>query len=143
MLTKSDMTIIKSTAPLVRKHGLEITQHMYKILFSKYPETKAMFKNANNQPEKLAAAIAAYAENIDQLNELSDAVERMAVSHVNASVKPHHYPMVADSLLTAIKDVLGDEIVTDKIQAAWTNAYNHLADILIAQENKIYSKHSA
>src|SRR6218665_3248629 len=46
---------------------------------------------------------------------------------------------VGDSLLGAIKAVLGDA-ATDEILAAWGEAYWFLAHILIAREERVYGE---
>ncbi len=137
-ISKQTIEIVKSTAPLLKDKGEDVTTRMYQILFSKYPETEALFKNANNQPAKLATAITAYAANIDKLENISDAVEIMAQRHVNVEVKPEHYPMVADALLTAMTEVLGADVVTDEVSSAWGEAYNFLSDILKKREKELY-----
>ena len=89
--------------------------------------------------KKLAAAVSAYAANIDNLSVLTNSLEKMASTHVNANVKSEHYPLVGIALLTAIKDVLGDA-ATDEIVEAWKEAYFFLADILIKIEKELYAK---
>ena len=138
-ISKQTIEIVKSTAPLLKDKGEDVTTRMYQILFSKYPETEVLFKNANNQPAKLATAITAYAANIDKLENLGDAVEVMAQRHVGVNVEIKHYPMVADALLTAMKEVLGADVVTDDVSAAWGEAYNFLADILKKREKELYA----
>lgn len=137
------MEIVKSTAPALEKHGLAITTAMYARLF-KNVEVEAMFDRAaqdsGEQPRRLAGAILAYARNIDKLANLGPAVNRMVQRHVQTGVKPEHYPYVADALLPAIRDVLGEEIATDAVLAAWGEAYWMLADILIAAEAKVYDE---
>ena len=137
-ISKQTVEIVKSTAPLLRDKGEDVTTRMYQILFSKYPETELLFKDANNQPAKLATAITAYAANIDKLENLGDAVEIMAQRHVKAKVQLRHYPMVADALLTAMKEVLGADVVTDEVVSAWTEAYNYLSGILKKREQELY-----
>ena len=112
---------------------------MYEILFSEHPELKELFKDADPmQHKKLAAAVGAYAANIDNLEVLGEAVEKMAQSHVRTLVKPEHYPLVGVSLLKAVKEVLGDA-ATDEVLEAWKEAFLFLADILIAREKELYS----
>lgn len=112
---------------------------MYEILFERYPETKALFDGADgNQSFKLVTAVAAYAANIDKLENLTGAVEKMVTAHVRSGVKAEHYPMVTDSILSAFVDVLGDA-VTLEVAAAWTEAYNFLADLLIQAEVNAYA----
>lgn len=132
--------IIKITAPIIKERRDEITTKMYEVLFTKYPETKVLFKNATeDQPKKLANAIYAYASNIDKLDKLTKGIEGMVSAHVKTNIQAKHYPMVKDSLLQAFKDVLG-EACTLEIQEAWAEAYDFLATILIQKEKEAYSK---
>lgn len=135
------MTIVKATAPAIEKHGVAITTAMYKRLFQT-KEVEALFDRAaqdsGEQPRRLANAILAYAKNIDKLEALTAAVERMVQRHVETGVKAEHYPFVAAALLPAIRDVLGADVATDEVLAAWGEAYWMLADILIAAEAQAY-----
>jgi len=138
-LSEKTIEIVKATAAPVAANSEAITTRMYVILFENYPETKALFENADpEQHKKLAMAVSAYAANIDNLAVLSKAVEKMAQAHVKTSVKPEHYPMVGISLLQAVKDVLGDA-ASDEVIEAWKEAYFFLADILIAREKELYA----
>jgi hemoglobin-like flavoprotein len=133
--------IVKATAPAIEQHGVAITTAMYARLFQN-PEIEAMFDRAaqqsGEQPRRLAGAILAYAKNIDKLQNLGSAVQRMVARHVETGVKPEHYPHVAAALLPAIREVLGEEVATDEVLAAWGEAYWMLADILIAAEAQAY-----
>ena len=143
MRTASDHAreIVKASAPALEQHGLEITTAMYARLFQN-AEVAAMFDQAaqtsGEQPKRLAAAILAYARNIDKLGNLGTAVQRMVARHVETGVKAEHYPLVAEALLPAIRDVLGADVATDEVLAAWGEAYWMLADILIAAEAQAY-----
>jgi hemoglobin-like flavoprotein len=133
--------IVKATAPAIEEHGVAITTAMYDRLFQN-PEIEAMFDRAaqqsGEQPRRLAGAILAYARNIDKLQNLGSAVQRMVARHVETGVKPEHYPHVAAALLPAIREVLGEEVATDEVLAAWGEAYWMLADILLAAEAQAY-----
>ena len=135
------IAIVKATAPAIEQHGVAITTAMYARLF-RNAEVAAMFDRAaqasGEQPRRLAAAILAYAKNIDKLGNLGAAVQRMVARHVETGVKPEHYPLVAEALLPAIREVLGAEVATDEVLAAWGEAYWMLADILIAAEAQAY-----
>jgi hemoglobin-like flavoprotein len=140
------MEIVKATAPALEKHGVEITTAMYARLLQD-PEIAALFDRAaqesGEQPRRLAGAILAYAKNIDKLQNLGSAVQRMVARHVETGVRPEHYPHVAAALLPAIREVLGAEVATDDVLAAWGEAYWMLADILIAAEAQAYEEASA
>ena len=141
-LAPETIALIKATAPALREHGIEITKAMYQRLFQD-EHIKALFDQAaqesGEQPKRLAGAILAYAENIDKLQNLTVPVERMVRRHVETGVKAEHYPYVAEALLPAIRDVLG-EAATDEILDAWGQAYWFLADILIGKEAECYAE---
>ena len=140
-LSESTVAIVKATVPALQAHGLEITRAMYDRMFQD-PMIRDLFNQSHHgetgsQPKALAAAVLAYAQNIDNLGVLGEAVERIAQKHVGLQILPEHYPYVADALLAAIRDVLG-EAATDEILHAWGEAYWFLADILISREQQLY-----
>lgn len=138
-MNETTQAIIKSTAPVLKEHGEAITTAMYKIMFAKYPETEALFKDAEpDQYKKLAAMVYAYAANIDKLDTLQSGIDKVAQIHVDVNILPKHYPMVGESLLAAIKEVLGDA-ATPEIMNAWEEAYGFLAKVFIAKEEAIYA----
>lgn len=132
--------IIKSTAPVLKEKGEEITTAMYKILFSSHPSLEVLFKDAEpDQYKKLASAVYAYAANIDKLEVLGKGIETMAMAHVKTNIQPEHYPLVGIALLQAIKEVLGDA-ASDEVIQAWKEAYFFLADVLINKEAELYAQ---
>ena len=141
-LSAETIAIVKSTASALQQHGVAITTRMYERLF-KDEEIKALFDQAahvsGEQPKRLAAAILAFAQNVDKLDALKPAIERIAKRHIETHIRPEHYPAVAEALLPAIKDVLGDA-VDEKVLDAWGEAYWFLADVLIGRERQLYAE---
>jgi len=144
-LSEQAIAVVKATAPALQEHGVAITTRMYERLFVN-AEVRALFDQAaqdsGEQPRRLAAAILGYAQNVDKLQNLTPVVARMVARHVETGVKPEHYPLVAEALLPAIRDVLG-EAATDEVLAAWGEAYWFLADILIGKERDLYAEQQA
>jgi nitric oxide dioxygenase len=140
-LSPETITIVKSTAAIMQAHGLAITTRMYERLFVD-PEMKDLFEkaasNPEEQPKRLAGALLAFASHVDNLDMLTAAIERIAERHVALHVKAEHYPVVADALLPAIKDVLGD-VADERILNAWAEAYWFLADVLKRHEYGLYT----
>lgn len=144
-LSDQTIAIVKATAPVLQQHGVAITTRMYERLF-KDEAVRALFDQAaqesGEQPRRLAAAILGYAQNVDKLQNLTSVVARMVARHVETGVKAEHYPLVAEALLPAIRDVVG-EAATDEVLAAWGEAYWFLADILIGKERDLYMQQAA
>ncbi len=144
MLNASDRAIIKATVPLLESGGETLTTHFYKKMLSEYPEVRPLFNQAHqasgDQPRALANGVLMYARHIDQLEQLGDLVAKIINKHVSLQILPEHYPIVGKCLLESIREVLGAEIATDEVIAAWGKAYQQLADILIGAEKSIYDE---
>lgn len=145
MLPASAKPYIDASVPVLRQHGLAITTLFYKNMFEAHPELMNLFNMGNqangSQQQSLAAAVFAYAANIDNTEALKPVVERIVHKHVSVGIKPEHYPIVGHHLLGAIKGVLGDA-ATPELIAAWGEAYGLLADALIATEDALYKQNN-
>ncbi|MBM4762859.1 NO-inducible flavohemoprotein [Bacillus sp. B15-48] len=143
MLNEKTIEIIKSTVPVLEKHGKDITTRFYQLMFSKHPELLNIFNHANQrqgrQQTALANAVYAAAANIDQLESILPVVKQIGQKHRALGVLPEHYPIVGENLLAAIKDVLGDA-ATEEIIGAWAEAYGVIADAFIGIEQKMYKE---
>jgi hemoglobin-like flavoprotein len=141
MISQQTVDIVKSTAPSLKKHGQQITTRMYEIMFRNHPEIREQFDMSaqadGSQPTRLATAVYGYATQIDNLPALTSMVEKIAHRHVQTHVLPEQYPIVGESLLQAMKDVLG-EAATEEVMSAWTEAYQALSEVFINREHDIY-----
>ncbi|MGH8485547.1 MAG: globin domain-containing protein, partial [Pseudomonas sp.] len=144
MLNAQDRAIVKATVPLLESGGEALTTHFYKMMLSEYPEVRPLFNQAHqasgDQPRALANGVLMYARHIDQLEQLGGLVGQIINKHVALQILPEHYPIVGSCLLRAIEEVLGKEIATPEVIAAWGAAYQQLADILIGAEADIYAQ---
>jgi len=146
MLSAQTIATVKATVPVLQQYGEQITRHFYATMFRDYPAVKAYFNQshqaAGTQPRALANSVLAYATHIDRLDALKDALPKIIQKHTSLDIRPEHYPIVGTCLLRAIKEVLG-EAATDDIINAWAEAYQQLADILIAAEEQVYRDNAA
>jgi nitric oxide dioxygenase len=135
--------IIKATAPAVAPKVPDIVNDFYPRMFENNPETKAFFNPANQfadpplQRMALANAVVAYASNIDQLENLTEAVKIITHKHCGLGVKPEHYGIVHKNLMASIAHILGD-IVTPEIGDGWSEAVLALAKIMHETEAANY-----
>jgi nitric oxide dioxygenase len=147
MLSPAQTAIIKATVPLLESGGETLTAHFYAIMLSEYPEVRPLFNPAHQasgaQSRALANAVLMYAKHIDRLTALGPLVGQIVNKHVALQILPEHYPIVGSCLLRAIREVLGAEIATDEVIAAWAVAYQQLADILIGAEEQAYATNAA
>ena len=146
MLSAQTIATIQATVPALQQHGEAITRHFYLLMFRDHPEVKGFFNEAHQasgtQAKALAGAVLAYAAHIDRLAEIAGVLPRIIQKHVALGVQPAHYPIVGKCLLQAIRAVLGTA-ATDEVIDAWAQAYQALADLLIAAEEGVYAANAA
>lgn len=146
MLSPQIRALVKGTAPVLKTHGVALTKHFYARMFKHNPELKHIFNQGHQaggeQQQALAGAVAAYAEHIDDPSVLMPVVTRIVHKHVSLGIRPEHYQIVGKHLLASISEVLG-EAATDELLAAWAAAYGQLADLLIAEESRLYAESAA
>jgi nitric oxide dioxygenase len=143
-LTAHQKHLIRRTIPSLEAHGLAITTLFYTNLLAASPGLHDIFNVANQthmeQPRALADAVLAYARNLDDLAPLAPTVQRVAAKHASLFVRPEQYAVVADHLLAAVAAVLGADVVTQEVAAAWTVAYWVLARVFIEREQMLYRR---
>lgn len=142
MLNPNTIEIIKSTVPILEKHGKEITTRFYQMLFEDHPELLNIFNQTNQktgrQQTALANAVYAAAAYIDNLETIIPVVEQIAHKHRSIGIKPEHYPIVGKYLLLAIEDVVKD--APKEVIDAWGEAYGVIADVFIQVERDMYNE---
>ena len=136
------LDLVEATAPVVAEHIDRIVSVFYHRLLAD-PEIRALFNMSHQgevspQQKTLADTLLAYATHIRNPAALIGGIERIAQKHAGLQILPEHYPHVANALIAAIGEVLGDA-ATPAITAAWTSAYWYLADLLMAREEQIYA----
>ena len=143
LLNQRTIEIIKSTVPVLEKHGEAITTRFYQLMFGNHPELLNIFNHANQkqgrQQKALAGTVYAAAQYIDNLEAILPVVKQIAHKHRSLGIKAEHYPIVGKHLLLAIKDVLADA-ATDEIINAWAEAYGVIADAFISVEAEMYDE---
>lgn len=140
-MTTEQKELILATAPVLREHGVLLTTHFYKRMFEHNPELKNIFNMGNQQSGKqqtaLANAVLAYAENIANPSVLMPVIDDIGHKHASLDIRPEHYIIVGNHLISSIQEVLG-EAATPAIIDAWTTAYNQLAKIMSGHEAGLY-----
>lgn len=146
MISTTARPYIQASVPVLREHGLAITTRFYARMFEAHPELRNLFNMGNQasgaQQQSLAAAVFAYAANIDNAAALTPVLDRIVHKHAAVGIKPSHYPIVGRHLLGAIGEVLC-EAATPELIAAWDEAYWLLAGELIAAEARLYQRTGA
>lgn len=139
-ISEETRQILKDTEHVFWGQQLEVSRRMYEILFEKYPETKTLFKQfKSHQPNMFSGALTACMLSLDDPEVLLSFRVGIARSHVKAGVKEEHYPMMADALIRAMRELLSDRM-DEKAIRAWERWFDFLAVLLIEREREHYQK---
>ena len=140
-LTEEQKQILRSTAPMFKEHGKEITSILYKHMFAAHPELLDIFNRTNQktgtQPFALANTIFLVIEHMDNLDILMPQFLLIAHKHRASIVLPKHYPIVGKYLLFAIDEFLGGTGDPAMLNA-WAAVYKIITNIFIDIETKLY-----
>ena len=143
MLSNEHIQLVKSTVPLLEASGPAITDYFYNRLFTHNPEAQNIFNMSNQASGKqsfaLFSAIAAYAKNLDNVEQLLTMVERIAQKHTSLNIQPAHYDLVGHHLIETLRELVPEQF-TAEIEGAWTAAYQALAAIFINREGELYQQ---
>lgn len=143
MMTLEQKNQIKATVPILKEHGVALSDYFYKRMLGNNPALKETFnlghQRSGAQARALAGAILAYAEHIDNPHVLAPALELICHKHVSLNIQAPDYAIVGENLLHSISEVLHISM-DDPLIAAWGAAYQQLADMLIAAERDLYNK---
>ncbi len=145
-LSEKTVAVIKATVPALEAHGFAISHRMYERLFKTSLSVAFSINSTTARAARKRRCWRLPSWPTRAISTISPSwaarSRRITQKHVALNILPEHYPFVADALLAAIGDVLGDA-ATPEIAAAWTEAYWFLAEILIGREAAVYRELAA
>lgn len=107
-MKESQKSLVLATVPVLRESGVALTTYFYQRMLKHNPELKNVFNQSHqktgNQPQALAMAVLAYAENIHDPSVLLSVVERIAHKHTSLGIRAEQYGIVGKHLLASIKE---------------------------------------
>jgi len=125
--------LLETSFAAVCDRETDFTNYFYSTLFTDYPQVEPLFSSTSmdEQGKKLFASLVLVVQNLTQPEFLTDTLKGLGTRHVKYGVLPKHYPMVGGTLLKSMAFVLEDRW-TDDTEAAWTEAYTAIAEIMLA-----------
>lgn len=145
-LSPDHEAVVTATLPLVGSRIGEIAPTFYRRMFSAHPELLRDTFNRGNQAQgaqqkALAASVASFATLLVTPGAPSprELLERIGHKHASLGITAEQYQVVHDHLFAAIVEVLGEDVVTAEVAAAWDEVYWIMARTLIAFEADLYA----
>jgi hemoglobin-like flavoprotein len=129
-MTSEEKKLVQESFAKIKPISAEAAAMFYGRLFEIAPQFRPMFKSdITEQGKKLMQMIGIAVANLDNLDEVTPAVQALGLRHKGYGVEPAHYPVVGEALLWAVGQALGDGY-TPEIEQAWQHVYNVMAETM-------------
>jgi hemoglobin-like flavoprotein len=128
-----NVPVLRSTFDLVVEKQPQVVHRFYEILFSRYPQTKALFRgNVPAVQEKmLTDALVAVLDHLEEASWLTSTLGALGAKHRGYGVTDEMYDWVGACLLAALAEAAGKDW-SREAEVAWTEAYGAIAALMKA-----------
>ncbi|WP_084294344.1 MULTISPECIES: globin domain-containing protein [Leisingera] len=114
-----DYDVVNGSAGLLFSQRVELAEQFYTHLFEALPQVKPLFKsNFSKQKEMFTVMLAACVRSLSNERELQKMCEGLRAAHASYNLSEIEIEITSQSLLKALKEVLGDSFDTE-LQQAW------------------------
>lgn len=129
-MTPNDKNLVRETFALVVPIADQAAAIFYGRLFEIAPYFRPLFKgDMQEQGKKLMQMIGVAVANLDNLEAVVPAVQKLGQRHVGYGVQAADYDIVGAALLWTLEQGLGEAFTTE-VKQAWTNVYTVLANTM-------------
>lgn len=128
----TDNELLRESWALVADCSEKVASQFYGMLFSRYPQVRALFPIVMDaQRDRLVNALTYVVLNLD--NDMENVVaylRELARDHRKFEVRPEHYPILGTCLVAAMRANAGDEW-RPEYDAAWMAGYELISQVMI------------
>ena len=124
--------LLETSFQAVVLHGEAFVTAFYERLFTRFPETRALFAATDmfEQRKKLQRSLSLIVEHLRDPDKLADMLRDLGHRHVGHGTLPKHYPMVGAVLLETFADFLGEQW-TPAHYDAWIRGYKAVSGLML------------
>lgn len=136
-MTRDQIARVQSSWALIVPVADTVAAELYERLFALDPSTRALFAAADppTLSRKLVQTLAVIVAALDQLVELTPAIEALGRRHVGYGVSAAHYETVGHALLWTLQRALGDTF-DDATREAWASAYHEMTTMMMRTDGQ-------
>lgn len=123
----------ESIARVQRSHAaltaraVDLPSRFYERLFAADPGVRGLFpEDLTRLRAHFHAALALVVRNLDDMEVLAQSLRDLGVQHVHWGAQPRHYFTVREALVTALKELSGDDWSTE-LEQDWRDAISTIA----------------
>ena len=129
-MTSSQQELVRKSFEQLKPRALEVADLLYKKLFELEPKVERLFRgDMKEQKEKLMRMLQIAIENIDNHADLQPMLFNLGRIHHSYGVQGNYFVSFEESLLHALKSVLGKEFTTE-VEEAWKAVFIYLASTM-------------
>lgn len=132
--------LLRSSFALVAEREPQLTHRFYELLFTRYPDARALFSHRSQREQEvmLRDMLVAIVDHLEDASWLTTQLQALGDRHKDYGVKPEMYGWVGSCLLTTLEEVAGDEW-TPELAAAWSDAYGAIAQLMQSRVNTTHN----
>jgi len=126
-----NVAVLQASFDAIAPQAKHLVELFYNKLFSAHPELLPLFANTTQkkQEKKLLGSLIIVVQNLNNIDVLAEALTKLGKQHQAFGAHIDHYPVVRDTLLSAMQDVAG-EAWTEEVYNAWFDALNVVVKIM-------------
>jgi len=124
--------LLRESWSCVTRNPDQLTVRFYGHLFEIDEDTARLFAGVDMdaQRAKLMHALTLVVDAVDDTDRLLPALAALGKRHAAYGIETRHFDIVADALLWALSDVLGDKF-TPHVRESWARAYRLIASVML------------
>lgn len=140
-MTPTQLELVQNSWEKVVPIAKDAASLFYGRLFQIRPDFKRLFSDdIEEQGKKLMQVLTTVVRGLKQLDKLEQTVWQLGRRHAVYGIKDEDYAPVAQALLWTLQQGLGSAY-TKETEAAWTQAYTILANVMQAGANFEYANY--
>ena len=129
-MTSAQTLLVQETFSAVEPIADEAAEMFYNRLFEIDPELRNLFpEDLSEQRQKLMSTLKVVVSGLNAPDRIIPAVQVLGQRHKEYGVADAHYDTVAQALLWALEQGLGEKF-TDEVSDAWVAVYSVLAETM-------------
>ncbi|MCO6006090.1 globin domain-containing protein [Actinoallomurus purpureus] len=126
-----DIALLRESWALVSESSEKVATQFYGMLFSRYPQVRALFPaGMDAQRDRLLQALTYVVLNLEDTESVAAYLGELAKDHRKFGARPEHYPAVGRCLVASMRAVAG-EAWRPEYSDAWQVAYDLISTIMI------------
>ncbi len=124
-----NIELIRQSFGAITPHALEVMEHFYEELFSRYPESKSLFdmNRMDSQYKVLAGSLTKIVDLLDNGTELKKYLRSMGSRHIAYGTADEHFIWVGEALVATLEYYF-DREWKGELKESWIESFGVIAE---------------